>query len=210
VEGQRQSKRTMRWLVAVVTAVAGLLASPGSVAAGATGTTVGPRSVATYDDTVVVGWPAPADGPAEHRTADRLAGSTGTTPSTRNNATKALPAGPGTGGTLRIAGNGFSSSEQRMAQLLYEQGNDVVLRQATGAGRTSDLLVNGVAYDVYTPTTGNVNAIVSAIAKKGSQVNGGGVVLDLSSSPLTPSQVGNLLPRVQGVTDQISNIIVVG
>jgi hypothetical protein len=97
-----------------------------------------------------------------------------------------------------------------MAQLLYEQGNDVVLRQATGAGRTSDLLVNGVAYDVYTPTTGNVNAIVSAIAKKGSQVNGGGVVLDLSSSPLTPSQVGNLLPRVQGVTDQISNIIVVG
>jgi hypothetical protein len=125
-------------------------------------------------------------------------------------ATKALPAGPGTGGTLRVAGNGFSASKQRMAQLLYEQGNDVVLRQATGAGRTSDLLLNGVAYDVYTPTSGNVNAIVSAIAKKGSQVNGGGVVLDLSSSPLTPAQVGNLLPRVQGVTDQISDIIVVG
>jgi hypothetical protein len=52
MEVRRQPRWTMRWLVAVVAAVVGLLAWPGSVAADATGTTVGPRSVATYDDTV--------------------------------------------------------------------------------------------------------------------------------------------------------------
>lgn len=74
----------------------------------------------------------------------------------------------------------------------------------------SDLLVNGVPYDVYTPTTGNLDRIVGAIASKGSQVNGGGVVLDLSKSPLTAADVGNLLPRVQGITSQISGIIILG
>jgi hypothetical protein len=79
----------------------------------------------------------------------------------------------------------FSASERAAAQHLYEQGYDVTLRSAVGArgaGGTSDLLVNGVSWDVYTPTTNNVNAIVSATARKGSQVPGGGVIIDLSQT----------------------------
>ena len=94
-------------------------------------------------------------------------------------------------------------------QLLADGGENVVLREATGVGRTSDLLVNGVPYDVYTPTTGNIDRIVSAVASKGSQVQGGGIIIDLSQSPLTVAQLGNILPRVQGVTSQISDIRVV-
>lgn len=112
-------------------------------------------------------------------------------------------------GTLTMSGQGFSASEQRVAQLLADGGENVVLREATGVGRTSDLLVNGVPYDVYTPTTGNIDRIVSAVASKGSQVQGGGIIIDLSQSPLTVEQLGNILPRVQGVTSQISDIRVV-
>lgn len=78
-----------------------------------------------------------------------------------------------------------------MAEQLASQGRNVVLSQAdSAAGRTSDLLLDGIPYDVYTPTTGNLDRIVSSIASKGSQVRGGGVVLDLSKSSLTPGQVG--------------------
>ena len=68
----------LRLLVTVVAAVVGLLAWPGSVAAGATGTTVGPRPAATYDDAV----DAPlglADGRYAQVVADVRSGSTGTT-----------------------------------------------------------------------------------------------------------------------------------
>lgn len=112
-------------------------------------------------------------------------------------------------GTLTMSGQGFSASERRVAQLLADGGENVVLREATGVGRISDLLVNGVPYDVYTPTTGNIDRIVSAVASKGSQVQGGGIIIDLSQSPLTVEQLGNILPRVQGVTSQISDIRVV-
>ncbi|WP_218080310.1 CdiA C-terminal domain-containing protein [Anthocerotibacter panamensis] len=116
----------------------------------------------------------------------------------------------GTGqGSLNVIGKGFSDSERRVAQQLADQGNEVILREATGTERLSDLLVNGVPYDVYTPTTGNVNRIVSAVASKGSQVRGGGVIIDLSKSPLTPEALGNILQRVQGITSQISNILVI-
>jgi hypothetical protein len=111
-------------------------------------------------------------------------------------------------GGLRIVGEGFSASEKRAAQALADQGHTVVLRAPTGVGRTSDLLVDTVPYDVYTPITADISRIVSETAKKGSQVNGGGVVIDLSRSSLTPRQLGNILPRVRGVTSKISNIIV--
>ncbi len=74
----------------------------------------------------------------------------------------------------------------------------------------SDLMVDGVPYDVYTPRSGNIDRLVGAIADKSSQVHGGGIVLDLRNSPLTPEQVGDLLPRVRGITDKISDIIVIG
>jgi RHS repeat-associated protein len=113
-------------------------------------------------------------------------------------------------GSLQVIGEGFSDSELYAARTLSAQGRNVVLREATGVGRTSDLLVDGVPYDVYTPTTGSLDNIVSAIASKGSQVNGGGVVLDLSRSPLTSVDRAALRARVRGVTNKVSDIIVIG
>lgn len=114
------------------------------------------------------------------------------------------------GGDLRVLGSGLSASERGAAEALAGQGRSVVLREASGVGPTSDLLIDGIPYDVYTPTTGNLDRIVSAIASKGSQVNGGGIVLDLSKSPLTGVDQAALLARVQGVTSNISDIIIVG
>ena len=96
------------------------------------------------------------------------------------------------------------------APMISSAKNNVVLREATGVGRTSDCLLDGVACDVCTPTTGSLDRIVSTIASKGSQVNGGGVVLDLSLSPLSTVDVAELLTRVRGVTKNISDIIVIG
>ncbi len=114
-------------------------------------------------------------------------------------------------GNLRIEGAGFSTSERETAQELTDRGHDVVLRQANpAADRTSDLIVDGMPYDVYTPSTGSIDRLVGAIADKGTQVPGGGVVLDLRNSLLTPAQVGDLLPRVRGITDKVTEIIVLG
>ena len=103
-------------------------------------------------------------------------------------------------GRLRIDPNGtFSKSEIEAAWHMAAQGKSVVLRSPSGtraAGGTSDLLVDGVRYDVYTPTTSNANRIVSAIARKNSQAEG--IVLDLSGSSVTRDQLGNLLRRVNG------------
>ena len=35
-------------------------------------------------------------------------------------------------------------------------------------------------------------------------------MLDLRNSLLTPAQVGDLLPRVRGITDKVTEIIVLG
>jgi hypothetical protein len=53
-------------------------------------------------------------------------------------------------GSLSIEGERFSASEKAVAQDLPSKGKNVV-REATGIGHTSDLVVNGTPYDVYTP-----------------------------------------------------------
>ncbi len=63
-------------------------------------------------------------------------------------------------------------------------------------GDTSDLLVNGINYDVYTPTTPSISRIISAMAKKNTQTTG--IVLDLSLISVTTDSLGNALARVQG------------
>ena len=103
-------------------------------------------------------------------------------------------------GTLVIESGGkFSASEIRAAEYLKDLGNDVTLRIPQGTrtgGKTSDLLVNGVNYDVYTPITSKPYNIISAIASKNSQTTG--VILDLSKTSVTPNQLGNILNRVNG------------
>ncbi|MEU9887499.1 hypothetical protein [Sphaerisporangium sp. NPDC051011] len=63
-------------------------------------------------------------------------------------------------------------------------------------GETSDLLVNGVRWDVFSPTSSSVKAILNKVAKKHSQVHGGGVIVDLSGTGLSASDFANALARV--------------
>ncbi|WP_434347080.1 hypothetical protein ACN6A1_01645 [Myxococcus virescens] len=119
----------------------------------------------------------------------------------------------GNRGSLQvIPGGSYSPSELNSAQALADAGRNVVLRPPVGtrtAGGTSDLLVDGVRYDVYTPTTTNANRIISAIAKKNSQAEG--IVLDLSQTSVTRAQLGNVLERVRGVgANNIRDVIILG
>jgi RHS repeat-associated protein len=101
-------------------------------------------------------------------------------------------------GKLEIGEGVFASSELDAAQYMANLGNDVTLRLPQGtraAGGTSDLLVNGVQYDVYTPVTDNVNRIISKMANKNSQAKG--IVLDLRHTNVTSEQLGNALERIQ-------------
>jgi RHS repeat-associated protein len=114
-----------------------------------------------------------------------------------------------TAGSLEIRGRGFSESEMGSAQILAGRGYSVVLRQASGTQRMSDVLLDGIAYDIYTPTTPNVAAVVSAVASKGNQVAGGGVVIDVSRTSLTATDLIGILSRVRNVTMNVSDIIIV-
>jgi hypothetical protein len=91
------------------------------------------------------------------------------------------------------------------------QGYRVELRDplgTTAGGLTSDLVVNGKNWDVYTPTTGNVSRIVSAGASKGSQVQGGGVIIDLSRTSVTADQLANIQARIAGTGVRVGQIVV--
>lgn len=111
----------------------------------------------------------------------------------------------------KIPTDKFSKSERRAAQYLADKGHHVVLRLPVNTQmgvRTSDLLVDGIPYDVYTPKTLNPNRIISAIAKKNSQAQG--IVLDLTETEVTPNQLGNVLERVQGAgATNIFEIIII-
>ncbi|SDY42005.1 RHS repeat-associated core domain-containing protein [Micromonospora pattaloongensis] len=124
----------------------------------------------------------------------------GSTPVLVHNCGKFI-AGPNLG-SLRVSAANPSASEIAAAQHMAARGGNVVLRDPVGTrsgGMTSDLLVDGVAWDVYSPTSGSVNNILTNIAKKHSQVNGGGVVVDLSGTGLSVGQFGNALNRVNGM-----------
>ncbi|MFC4686021.1 hypothetical protein ACFO4P_03635 [Epilithonimonas pallida] len=93
---------------------------------------------------------------------------------------------------------------------MADKGGKVILRdviEGGAQGRTSDLLVDGLTYDVYTPETSSVKSIVSAIRSKNSQAQG--IVVDLSKSSLKPSDLNNILKRVQGAgAKNIKDIVV--
>ncbi len=105
-----------------------------------------------------------------------------------------------------------SESELRAAQLVANQGRDVLLKSPTGrrspSGGTADLLVDGVAYDIYCPRTASIARIVSAVASKGNQAYG--VVLDLTETTVPRSQLADILVRVRRTGSRIQDVIVVG
>jgi Contact-dependent growth inhibition CdiA C-terminal domain len=115
-------------------------------------------------------------------------------------------------GRLIIDSTEHSVAEIRAAKAVRDHGHEVVLRDPLGTragGRTSDLLVDGVPYDIYTPKTNNADRIISAIAKKNSQARG--IVLDLSHSNVSLEELGNVLERVRGAgAARLEDIIVVG
>jgi Contact-dependent growth inhibition CdiA C-terminal domain len=104
-------------------------------------------------------------------------------------------------GTLEIDPTGnFSTSERKSAQYLQNLGKNVQLRKPTGLraanGSTSDLVVDGVTYDVYTPFTSNAGNIIGRIFEKRTQANG--VVLDLSRSGVNPADFRDIMKRLNG------------
>lgn len=112
-------------------------------------------------------------------------------------------------GSVTVSAKNPSASELRSAKHMQAKGYNIELRDPvnTGLGRTSDLLINGVPYDVYTPRTNSIDRIVSAIAKKGNQATG--VVLDLTETNIEAHQLENILTRVQGAgAKQITDIII--
>lgn len=118
----------------------------------------------------------------------------------------------GAPGALSITAKAASTSEIRAAEYMAAQGRNVVLRDpvegaARGSG-TSDLLVDGAQWDVYTPTSKNPQSIIRAIAKKGTQVQGGGVVLDLSRTSVTAADLGDIMTRVTNSTSRVSDVAV--
>ncbi|MGD0808295.1 MAG: RHS repeat-associated core domain-containing protein, partial [Acidimicrobiales bacterium] len=126
---------------------------------------------------------------------------------------------PGAGGVVAPDGGALvvepgatpSVSELRAAQYLADQGNHVILRAPVGTqagGQTSDLLVNGQNWDVYSPSTANPDRIISAIASKGSQVHGGGIIVDLSGTSVTPEQLGNVEARVAGTGARVGKVVI--
>jgi len=105
------------------------------------------------------------------------------------------------------------------AKKVASQGNRVVLRDppADGGTRgvdTSDVLINGVQGDIYSPTSGNMDRISGAISKKRNQVDGGYVILNLKNSPVDAGdvKVDSLLNRVNsrpGSSSPLSGIFVI-
>ncbi|MGW0806050.1 golvesin C-terminal-like domain-containing protein [Nonomuraea sp. NPDC002799] len=105
-------------------------------------------------------------------------------------------------GNLTVTARNPSASESAAAQHLSDEGYDVILRDPAGTrqeGNTSDLLVNGVRWDVYTPTGKTVKNILTNTAKKHSQVHGGGVIVDLRGTGLTAADFPDAIARVRGM-----------
>ncbi len=115
-------------------------------------------------------------------------------------------------GSLVIEQGGkFSNSEIKAAEYMRDLGNEVILRMPQGTragGGTSDLLVNGVNYDVYTPITSKADRIISAIAAKKDQAVG--IVLDMSQTSVKIEELGDVTARLvgKGVTT-IKDIIII-
>ena len=103
-------------------------------------------------------------------------------------------------GSFKNLATKASRSEIKSGRYLAERGNSVLLRDPTGirraSGSTSDLLVNGRNFDVYTPNTTNASRIISSIYKKNNQAVG--VVVDLTQTSVTKRQLGNIMKRLKG------------
>jgi len=86
-------------------------------------------------------------------------------------------------------------------------------RVAVGVDDILSQALNGTTTvtNTYDPTnliTNNPDNIILSIAEKGPQVQGGGVVLDLSQTSVTAADLGNVMERVSGLTPDVTNVVV--
>ena len=116
----------------------------------------------------------------------------------------------GMSGSFRNTAVMATESEINVGRTMARRGYDVVLRDPVNVSgvRTSDLLINGIEVDVYTPIITNASRVISAIAKKNSQASQ--VIVDLSQTNLTPRDFGNAVRRVQnaGATNITSIVFI--
>lgn len=125
--------------------------------------------------------------------------------------------------TLSITASKASPEELNAAAELSGElgaGHAIELRDPPADGgtrgvNTSDLLVDGVQYDIYSPKTGKLDRIAATLVGKRSQVDGGGIVLNLQNSPLNAGDVdvAQLLYRVNAAKSNsapLAGIYVVG
>lgn len=135
-----------------------------------------------------------------------IQGSQQTTRPTNNRVIRPTSSAPANnGGSIIIEAGSYRESEVHAAQQVADNGNDVVLRQPIGkrspTGNTSDLLVNGQGYDIYTLETSNPTRITDAIGKKADQARG--VILNLSRTSVKASDLSDIQARLvgKGITD---------
>ncbi len=91
-------------------------------------------------------------------------------------------------------------SELRAAKYIAALGKNVTLRppgkNRAPDGDTSDLVVDGVNWDIITPETANARRAWDAILLKRNQARV--VAVDLSGTRLRPSDFGDTAARLQG------------
>jgi RHS repeat-associated protein len=104
---------------------------------------------------------------------------------------------------LTIQPGNFSQSEIDASVFMANRVGPsvpVTLREPTGEracnGGTSDLVVGGKTYDVYTPETSNPGRIIGGILKKNDQATG--VVVDLRANTTKSADLGNVQGRLGG------------
>ncbi len=95
--------------------------------------------------------------------------------------------------------------ELNTAERLAELGHHVVFRPPTGEGREADTDINGVIWELKSPTGGSVNTITRKIREGADQSRR--VVIDIGRSTVTPDQARlgaeAALARYPGIVDSV-------
>ena len=82
---------------------------------------------------------------------------------------------------------------------------DIIVGGQRGSG------AGGITADIFSPESATVQGVVDGIVAKAKQVQGGVVVVDLSRTPVTAEQLGDIMARVTALNeaDRIKDVIIV-
>lgn len=105
-----------------------------------------------------------------------------------------------------------TTDELRVARVLYQRGNEVVLRasaESAVGGGSSDLFVNGRRWDVFALKTKSADRIVSALAARRGQSPTHEVILDLSQTCVVAADLVGLEALLIGLGAAPGDIVVI-